>query len=456
MSEKTLGAMASGGIFDQVGGGFHRYSTDASWSIPHFEKMLYDNALLAITYLEAYQLTGNDDFARVARETLRYASRDMRSPEGAFYAASDADSLSASGENVEGVFFTWTEEDVAIALDPSDLPFARDYFDIDREGGIDGRNVLRSPKRSEKNIAQVRDVERIKNRLYDARQQRPGPFVDKKILTAWNGLMISAFARASLYLGDDEYLTTASEAADFVLLHLSNDSYLLRAYLDGTASGSAFADDYAYLIQALVDLYQASGDIKWFQSAIQLQTTMTENFGDPDTGGFFFSPVKGEVALAREKPAYDSTMPSANSVAVFNLLRFYELTSDDAYRIQAEAAIRYLAAAVSRAPAAAPDLLRALDFFLDDAKTIVIVTAGERSEAEPLLRTLGATFLPNHVLTVVQQGDTLDRHAELVPIVEAKRAMNGKATAYVCIHGICDLPTSDVAVFAKQIGANTR
>ena len=452
MAEMTLDSMARGGIFDQVGGGFHRYSTDASWSIPHFEKMLYDNALLVISYLEAYQLTGNESFARVVRDTLLYADRDMRSPGGAFYAASDADGVSESGENIEGVFFTWTLEELEAALDRSDLSAASAYFGVAEIGLFGGRNVLRVAKTFGTDDLKDEDLSRIKRQLYKARQLRPAPFVDKKILTAWNGLMISAFARASLYLGDRSYLTTAAEAAEFVLGNLRNEGRLMRAFLDGSASGAAFADDYAYMIQALIDLYQASGDIGWFQNALQLQAVMLEDFGDDESGGFFFSPAGNEFALAREKPVYDSTLPSANSVAVLNLLRLHELTSNDSYRVQAQAAIRYLAAAVTRSPAAAPDLLQAVDFFLDDAKTIVIVTAGDRSEAEPFLRTLGATFLPNHVLAVVQQGDSLNQHAKFLPIVEGKRAMNGHATAYVCIHGICDLPTSDVGVFAKQIG----
>lgn len=452
MAELTLKSMARGGVFDQVGGGFHRYSTDASWSTPHFEKMLYDNALLAISYLEAYQLTEDESFARIVRDTLKYASRDMRSPGGAFYAASDADSVSESGENIEGVFYTWTTDELAAALDASDLSLASAYFGATDKATFHGRNILSIATTSEIDDIKNEDLERIRGQLYASRQLRPAPFVDKKILTAWNGLMISAFARASLTLGDSSYLTTAIRAADFILTNSRKDGQLLRACLDGNASGRAFADDYAYMIQALLDVYQASGEIEWFQSALDLQSAMSEQFGDDEQGGFFFSPAGNEIALAREKPVYDGTLPSANSVAVLNLLRFHELTSNDKYRAEAQAAIRYLADAVERSPAAAPDLMQAIDFFLDDAKTIVIVTAGDRSEAEPFLRKLGATFMPNHVLTVVQQGESLNRHAKYLPIIEGKRAIRGNTTAYVCIHGICDLPTSDVDVFAKQIG----
>jgi uncharacterized protein YyaL (SSP411 family) len=453
MAVLTLRKMARGGMFDQIGGGFHRYATDLAWKIPHFEKMLYDNALLAMTYLEAYQLTGDEDLVSVCREILLYASRDMRSPLGAFYSATDADSVSSTGARVEGGFYTWTAEEVDAALDSSSLDLGRTYYGIDDEGDLDGRNVLHIATVPDGPARQDQSVERVKERLYQAREKRSAPFMDTKILTAWNSLMISAFARASLYLGDDEYLTIASDAADFILRHVSQDGRLMRSSLNGASSGTAFADDYAYTVQAMLDLYQASGEIGWFEHAIRLQQIMTEEFGDGDGGAFFFSPISSEVALAREKPSFDNTMPSANSVAVLNLLRFYEFTSNDDYRVQANAAIRYLNATLSRAPAAAPDLLQSLDFFLDDAKAIVIVTAGDRSDALPFLQVLGATFLPNHVVTVVQQGAQVERHAELIPIVEAKRAMGGKTTAYVCIHGICDLPTTDTAVFAEQIGA---
>lgn len=456
MADISLRSMARGGIFDQIGGGFHRYSTDAEWAVPHFEKMLYDNAVLAITYLEAYQLSGHPEWARVARETLAYASRDMLSPDGAFYAASDADSISANGEVGEGLYYTWTEDEVAAVLDTKDRLAANAYFGIDKNGEFGDRNVLRVTGTATDPILREDDLERVRRSLYDARRFRAAPFVDKKILTAWNSLMISAFARASLVLGDEEYLQRAEAAAEFILSFRRSDGRLARAHLDGEAKGAGFADDYAYLIQALIDLYQASGDIEWFQHALQLQAVMIEDFGDVESGGFFFSPTASEVALSREKPVFDDTLPSANSVAVLNLLRLSELTIDDTYREQAEAAIRYLAGAVTRSPAAAPDLLQAIDFFLDDAKTIVIVTTGARTEAEPFLQVLAATFLPNHVLTVVQEGEELDRHADIAPIVAAKRAMQGRATAYVCIHGICDLPTTDPAVFANQIGADPR
>jgi uncharacterized protein YyaL (SSP411 family) len=454
MAEQTLLSMSYGGLFDQVGGGFHRYSTDAKWHVPHFEKMLYDNALLTISYLEAYQATGNEEFARICRETLRYVSRDMRSSEGAFYTASDADSVSATGETVEGWFFTWSAAELSAALDDAEFDLVSSYYAISDAGDLDGRNVLRVAKL--KDLENDSGIERIRDALYQVRLKRSPPFVDTKILAGWNGLMISAFARAGLFLGDENYLAIASEAGRFIIESMFTDNHLRRSYLDGKATGDAFAEDYAFVIQALIDLYQASGDIDWFDRAIQLQAVMDEEFADSKGGGYFFSSATSETLLAREKPAFDSTVPSANSVAVLNLLRLYELTSNDDYRRRAEAAIRYLGEVVSRSPASAPDLLQALDFFNDDAKAIVLVTADNRDQAAPFLRILGDTFLPNHVVTAVTEGAVLDEHATRIPLLEGKRAMRGKTTAYVCEHGICDLPTSDPQVFAQQIGGVTQ
>jgi hypothetical protein len=299
----------------------------------------------------------------------------------------------------------------------------------------------------------TRVIAGARERLYRERQHRAAPFRDRKILTAWNGLMISAFARAALDLGDDEYLLTASRAANFVLEHLQQDGRLLRNYTDGKASGDAFADDYAFFIQALIDLYEASGDIEWFGHALRLDKIMSDEYEDRDVGGFFFSSAAGEELLTREKPGYDGSTPSANSVAVLNLLRMYEFTSDDDYRQRAAKALAFFGNVLSRSPAALAEMLQALDYYHDDAKEIVIVTVDDRSDADAFLELLGRTFMPNQVLTVVAQGDELDRHQSFIPLLEGKRAIQGLTTAYVCEQGICDLPTSDPATFARQIGA---
>ena len=461
MVGKTLHAMAAGGIYDHVGGGFHRYATDANWRVPHFEKMIYDNALLAMAYLEAYQLIGDPKFERVCRELLRYAERDMSAPSGAFYTASDADSMTPSGHREEGWFFTWGVGEIEKVLSEPELAITKEYYDIGDAGDLDGRNVLYVGKSAdvlaaELNLSPVDVTSAVTNAseiLYRARSERPPPFRDEKILTAWNGLMISAFARAALDLGDDGYLLAATRAARFVLDNMHEDGRLKRIYTGGKASGNAFSDDYAFFIQALLDLYEASGDIEWFRQAVRLEQTMSAEFEDHDEGGFFLSSKKNQGLLAREKSGYDGSVPSANSIAIMNLLRLYEFTSNDDYRQRAQKALTFFGLVLERSPAALPEMLQALDYYHDEAKEIVIVTANDRLEAEPFLRRLGETFLPNHVLVVVQQGESLDQQVPFVPLLEGKRALQGKTTAYVCEQGICDLPTSDPAKFAAQIGA---
>jgi uncharacterized protein YyaL (SSP411 family) len=461
MARKTLRTMAAGGIYDHVGGGFHRYSTDTIWRVPHFEKMIYDNALLAMAYLEAYQLSGDPEFERVCRELLRYAERDMSAPSGAFYTASDADSMTPSGHREEGWFYTWSRREIERVLDEPDLAIVNAYFDITDAGDLDGRNILYASRSmeglaAELELSQKEVNEAIGNateKLYRERAKRPPPFRDRKILAAWNGLMISAFARAALDLGDDDYLLRATRAAQFVLDNMLVNDRLLRIHVDGKASGNAFADDYAFLIQALLDLYEASGDIDWFSLAVRLDQTMSAEFEDHSDGGFFLSSTQSEELLAREKSGYDGSVPSANSIAIMNLLRLYEFTSNDEYRERAQKALTFFGLVLARSPAALPEMLQALDYYHDDAKEIVIVTVDNRLDAEPFLRQLGRTYLPNHVLIVVQQGEELDRHVPFIPLLEGKRALQGKTTAYVCEQGICDLPTSDPVKFAAQIGA---
>ncbi len=460
MAEKTLHSMAAGGIYDQVGGGFHRYSTDPDWLVPHFEKMTYDNALLAMAYLEAYQVSGEEDFARICRELLTYAARDMRSPAGGFYTASDADSKMPSGEMREGWFFTWGSKEIDAALTALEATVVREYYGITAAGDLDGRNILHVTRSTAELAAEldlsedavITTIARAREKLYRTRNDRSAPFRDTKILTAWNGLMISAFARAALDFGNDAYLETASDAARFVLNHMQRDGRLLRMHAGGAASGDAFADDYAFFIQALLDLYEASGDIDWFAHAVRLENVMSEEFEDRVDGGFFSSSTRGEALLAREKSGFDSSVPSINSIAILNLLRLYEFTSDDEYRQRAQKALTFFGLVLGRSPAALAEMLQALDFYHDEAKEIVIVTSGDRIDAEPFLRVLGRTFLPNHVLVVVREGHDLDQQVRYIPLLEGKRALQGTTTAYVCTQGICKLPTSSITTFATQIG----
>ena len=460
MATLTLEQMAAGGMYDHVGGGFHRYSTDERWLVPHFEKMLYDNALLTTAYLEAYQATGREDFARVARELLRYVERDMTSPEGAFYSATDADSLGPSGDREEGWFFTWASAEVEQALDNEEQArVVAAYYDVTADGNFEGRNIFHTP-RPLAEVAQALGLpvdrmgsllEQAREILYAVRATRPAPLRDEKILTAWNGLMISALAHASLVLEDEAYAARAERAADFVLTYLRRDGRLLRSYADGRARQTAYLDDYVFLIAGLLDLYEATSDLRWLEEALALDRVLQARYEDQVSGGFFRTSDDQETLLAREKPSYDGAEPSGNSVQLLNLVRMHEFTTDDGYRQRGERALRALEHILTTAPAAAAEALLAVDYYLDTPKEIVIVTPTSRQDAEPLLAQLRVTFLPNRILIVVVDGEDLAAQMKLIPLLEGKFARDGQATAYVCENRVCDLPTTDPDVFARQI-----
>ena len=458
MAELTLEKMARGGIYDQAGGGFHRYSTDERWLVPHFEKMLYDNALLVTAYLEGYQATGREDFAAVARDILRYVERDMTSPEGAFYSATDADSLNPEGDREEGWFFTWTPAEIAEVLGEERAKVVVAYYGVSEKGNFEGRNILHRPKPAAE-VARTLGlppeklrsmVSEAREELYAARAERPPPLRDDKILTAWNGLMISAHAQAALVLGEARYARRAETAAAFLLENLRRDGRLLRSYKSGRARHNAYLDDYASLIAALLDLYEATGKPDWLREAVALEEVLEEHYQDEENGGFFMTSDDHEKLLAREKPSYDGAEPSGNSVAAMNLVRLHEFTTEDRYRETADRVFQAFDPILKKSPAALSEMLLALDFQLDTAKEVIIVTPASRGEAEPFLARLRKSFLPNRVLAVVPEHE-LAAHAKLIPFVEGKRAIKGKPTAYVCERRVCELPTSDPEVFARQI-----
>ena len=460
MASLTLERMAAGGMHDQVAGGFHRYSTDRRWLVPHFEKMLYDNALLTIAYIEGFQATGREDFARVARDTLRYLERDMSAPEGGFYSATDADSPTPAGHREEGWFFTWTPADLEAALGKTSATAISSYYDVTPAGNFEGRSILNTP-RSLQVVAKelgmqaaaleglVRESREI---LYEVRAKRPPPLRDDKILTAWNGLALGAFARAAIAFGEPRYAERAIRAAAFVLERLRVDGRLRRSFIDGQVREAAVLDDYAAMISGLLDLYEATGETRWVREAIALDAVLERDFEDREGGGFFQTSHDHEQLLAREKPSYDGAEPSGNSVHALNLLRLAEMTGDDAYRVRADATLAALGSTIERSPAALADALLALDFRLDTPKEIFVVTASSRAEAEPFLERLRRTFLPNRVLGIAIEGADLEAQSQLVPLLEGKVARDGRATAYVCERGVCKLPTLEPDVFARQIG----
>jgi hypothetical protein len=458
MATRTLDRMAAGGMYDHVGGGFHRYSTDDQWLVPHFEKMLYDNALLTLAYLDGYQATGKKDYARVAREILRYADRDMGAPEGGFYSATDADSPTPAGRREEGWFFTWTPAELEATLGEKRGRVVAMYYGIEKSGNFEGRSILHVPlgleetaKRLQMSPTAVASIaEESKEPLYRARAKRPPPHRDDKVLAAWNGLMISAFARAALVLGDEAYARRAERAAEFVLAHMRVDGRLKRSYLGSRARFRGYLDDYAFMTAGLLDLYEATGKPRWLREAMALDAALEKHYEDA-AGGYFMTADDHEQLLAREKPSYDGAEPSGNSIQALNLLRLSEFTTKDLYRARADRLLRAFGERLAKSPTSLSELLLAADFRLDSPKEVVIVTPRSRAEAEPFLERLRASYVPNRVLVVATEGPDLTDQRKLVGLLEDKKALGGKPTAYVCEGGVCKLPTADPEVFARQL-----
>jgi hypothetical protein len=342
-------------MYDQVGGGFHRYSTDGRWLVPHFEKMLYDNALRTLEYLEAAQVTGREDFADTARRSLEYVAREMTAPGGGFLSATDADSRRPDGEMEEGWFFTWTPAEIRAVLSPEQAAAAEAWWGVSQRGNLEGRSVLHVWRDAAEVAAQLgvdeatlhARVEAARAGLLRARARREPPLRDDKILVAWNGLMISAFARAGFAWDEPRFTRAAARAAGFLLDELRRDGRLLRVYLAGRVSGPAFLEDYAFLVAGLLDLHEADGAPRWLREAIALQAVLDAHYADAEGGGYFRTPDDGERLLVREKPADDGALPSGSSVAAANLLRLAEFTGDRAYLETALllfAALRFLTA----------------------------------------------------------------------------------------------------------------
>jgi uncharacterized protein YyaL (SSP411 family) len=460
MATHTLDRMAAGGIRDHLGGGFHRYSTDRRWLVPHFEKMLYDQALLAVAYLEGWQVTRRSDFREVAREILDYVLSDMTSPEGGFHSATDADSAAPDGEMEEGRFFTWTPAELEAALGSADAALARAWWGISVAGDVEGRGGLRtwrSPPEvaSELSLSRAeleRRIAAIRSRLLAARAKRPPPLRDEKVLAAWNGLMISALARAGLAFDEARYTRAAERAADFVLGRMRSEGRLHRVALAGRASGPAYLDDYAFVVAGLLDLYEAAPNPRWLREARALQQIQDAWYADEVFGGYYRTASDGEAPIAREKPKRDAAVPSGNSVATQNLLRLATFSSDDQWQQKAGLAFAGYHEVLQVQPEAVAELLVALDFAIDPKKEILLV---HRPGVDPevLLSRLRPAFVPNRILSVVAEGDDLAQHAAEVPLLAHKRARKAGVTAYVCENRVCRLPTSDPEVFERLISS---
>ncbi len=444
MAEHTLEMMAAGGMHDQLGGGFHRYSTDERWLVPHFEKMLYDNALLARAYAECWQVTKRPDFARVLRTTLNYVLREMTSPEGGFFSAADADS-----EGEEGTFFVWSTDEIERLLGTQAEPFMR-YYGVTPHGNFEGKNVLFVPHAAEDEwqaLAISRETLRV------AREARPHPSRDDKILTAWNGLMISALAFGGWVLAEERYIAAATRAADFALAELCKNGRLQRSWKDGRVSGPGFLEDDAFFVASLLDLYEATLGSRWLAEALALAGRSENLFGDEQQGGWFRTADDHEKLVAREKPNYDGAEPSGASVAVLNALRLHALTADDRWRHRAERALRAYGATLREQPAALGEMLSALDYFTGAPPSIVLVWPSGQRAPEAFVDALRATFLPNRAILGAAEGTDLDALAQLTPIAADKTAHDGQPTAYVCEGSTCNLPTTKPAEMKVQLDA---
>ncbi|MDQ3935112.1 MAG: thioredoxin domain-containing protein, partial [Actinomycetota bacterium] len=425
MTTHTLWAMAGGGMYDQVGGGFARYSVDERWLVPHFEKMLYDNALLARAYLHGWQVTGEDLFREVCCETLDWALREMRAPEGGFYSALDADS-----EGEEGRFYVWTMAELRETLGEL-ADEAIEYFGVDEGGNFEGRSILVRGSDPPESLPE------IKRRLYEVRSKRVWPGLDDKRLTAWNALLISALADAGAVLERPDYLEAASTCAAFVLGSLRDESgRLLRTYKDGQAKLNAYLEDHAYLVEALLSLYEATFEPRWFRAARETADTMIERFADDENGGFFETSSDHERLLTRRKDLEDNPIPAGNSSAAYGLLRLAALTGEHEYEKRAVSVFRLLHHVAPQHPQAFAHLLQAMDFHFASVKEVALAFPDQaRDEARPLERVVRDRFRPHLVLA---GGDP-----DGVPLLEGREPVDGRAAAYVCENFACQRPVTE-------------
>ena len=438
----TCRKMAEGGIYDQLGGGFHRYSTDSKWLVPHFEKMLYDNALLSRLYLHHYQLTEDNDARRTAEGILDYVVREMTSPQGGFYSTQDADS-----EGVEGKFFVWSHAEIEEILGAADARLFNEYYNVTRDGNFEEANIL-NVTRSLADVAAKNKIEpaalaavlaESRKRLFDVRERRVKPDRDEKILTAWNGMMLASFAEAGAILDRDDYTDVARRNARFVLDTLRSEGLLLRTFKDGVAKLNGYLEDYAFLSEGLLTLYETTGEIAWLEECLTLTAKMVEEFWDDEAGGFFFTGKSHETLIVRSKDFFDNATPSGNSVAAEVMLRLAALTDNDDYRRRATTILRLMLSGMTRYPAGFGRALGALDFHLSSPKEIAIAGDPQKPATRLLKREVWKRYLPNKV--VCEARPDQPQAADLVPLLR-ERDLSGNSVAYVCEHYVCKNPVT--------------
>ena len=476
MTLATLRAMANGGMYDHIGGGFHRYSVDGQWRVPHFEKMLYDQAQLVLSYLEAYQITHDEQYASVARDVLDYVSKNLTDKRDGFFSAEDAESAldpAHPDEKEEGTFYLWTKAEIDRILGKEHAEIFNHRFGVqdsgnalhDAQGVFSGKNILFVAHSIEETANKFgkhqEEINKIladaRSKLFFQREQRPRPHLDDKIITAWNGLMISAYAKAYQALSERTYLDAAERAAHFIMskLYEPRAQVLFRRYRDEEARFEGGLQDYAFFVQGLLDLYEASFDIRWIEHAIDLTSKQIEIFWDDADGGFFDISGKDSSILLRTKEDYDGAEPTGNSIAALNLLRLSLMTNNKDLRSKAETTISLFGRQLQRYPETAPQMLVAFEWSLSTPKEIIIAGKPNTSDTRELLRMVYTIFLPNKVLMLADGGTGQQKLLSYLPFIADMRMIDGNATVYVCENYACQLPTSDTKTIARLLMRNS-
>ncbi len=468
MVVKTLHSMQRGGIYDHIGYGFHRYSTDPEWLVPHFEKMLYDQAMLAMAYTEAYQATGMKEFGKTAKEIFTYVMRDMTDPKGGFYSAEDADS-----EGAEGKFYVWTEDEIRHVLKKEEADLIIKVFNTEKTGNfIDeaigkntGANILHLKNtltemgfENETSLDELKErIEIAGKKLFAARSKRVRPHRDDKILTDWNGLMIAALAKGAQVFDIPEYSAAAERAADFILSDmLRQDGRLLHRYRDGQADIPAFADDYAFLVWGLLELYEANFDVHYLRTALSLNSEMIKHFWDNQHGGFYFTADDTEDLIVRQKDIYDGAIPSGNSVAVLNLFRLARITADPELEKKANSTMIAFSGDVKMAPAGYTQMMVGLDFGIGPSYEIVIAGNLQSGDTQDMLNSLRRHFIPNKVVLLRPADEEAPKITLIAKFTEHQLSIDGKATAYVCRDHTCKRPVTNTQEMLELLNVFVR
>jgi uncharacterized protein YyaL (SSP411 family) len=460
MVEKTLDAMARGGIYDHIGGGFHRYATDARWLVPHFEKMLYDQALLSKVYLQAYQITKKKEYATIAREIFDYVLRDMTDAQGGFYSAEDADS-----EGKEGTFYLWSPKQIASVLDKDQSAIFNAYYGVTKKGNFEEGKSILNVATSMEQLAKMfrRDRAAITNvlitsrsKVFVQREKRIRPDRDDKVITAWNGLMISSLAYGGAVLQEEKYTKAAERAATFILEVLHRQGRLIRYYRQGRVIELGFLDDYAFMIAGLLDLYEATFDAKWLFEAKKLSEKMIELFADDEHGGFFLTGKDGKKLITRTKPVSDGAIPSGNSIAALALLKLGRITMNQRFTEQGSEVLESFSQQLEQSPGYSSAMLTALSFWLGPTQEIVIAGNAEATDTKKMLKLLRSKFLPNAVVLLHGPGPEGSDIEQVVPFIKNQTMIGDKTTAYVCENYVCKQPVNKMDDLDKMLSDTSR